>query len=167
MSQEERYGERDLSYSAWHRVRSIARFVGLERAQALKMVDQDAVLYLELDGATKEPLALIEVAIDVGQQSKPATTMARLAAKANLPAFTALYSLAKSANPADKRQLDIQRFRVRRVWPAPEHEWRELTPQEWAQGLLQIRSWSAARLDVQAANDALWEPAQNQMELFA
>lgn len=167
MSQEERHGERDLSYSAWHRVRSIARFVGPEKAQSLKMVDQDVTLYLELDSTTREPLALVEVAIDVGQNAKPASTMARLAARCNLPAYVALYKLSGQPNPADRRQFDIERFRVRRVWPAPEHQWRSLTPEEWANGLLQIRSWSAARLDIEAANDPQWEPPQQQIELFA
>lgn len=166
MSQEERYGERDLSYSAWHRVRSIARFVGPEKAQSLKMVDQDVTLYLELDSLTREPLALVEVAVDVGQREKPVSSMARLAAKCGLPAYVALYKVSRSPNPADRRQRDIDGFRVRRVWPAPEHEWRSLTPTQWANGLLQIRSWSAARLDIEAANDPEWETPQRQMELL-
>ena len=167
MSQEERYGERDLSYSAWHRVRSISRYVGLEAAQGLKMVDQDVTLYLELDSLSREPLALIEVARDIGQGEKPASSMARLAARCNLPAFVVLYKPSPSLNPADKRQFDIDRFRVKRVWPAPEHVWRTLTPAEWARGLLQIRSWSAAKLEIEAANDRLWEPIPKQTELFA
>lgn len=164
MSQEERWGERDLSYSAWHRVRSIARFVGLEAAQSLKMVDQDVTLYLELDSNTREPLALIEVAIDVGQGEKPASSMARLAARSNLPAFVVLYRKANGVNPADRGQFDIDRFRVRRVWPQPEHIWRTLTPAEWAAALLQIRSWSAAKM--LAANDSAWEPVPKQANLF-
>lgn len=167
MSQEERYGTRDLSYSAWHRVRSIARYVGLEAAQGLKMIDQDVTLYLELDADTREPLALVEVAIDVGQGEKPASCMARLASRAGLPAFVVLYKIAKGPNPADARQFDIESFRVRRIWPFPEHIWRTLTPQQWAQGLLQIRSWSAAKLAIDAANDRLWEPVPTQTELFA
>ena len=165
MSQEARWGQRDLSYSAWHRVRSIARFVGLEAAQSLKMVDQDVTLYLELDGPTREPLALIEVALDTGQGEKPASSMARLAARAGLPAFVVLYKKASNINPADRGQFDIAQFRVRRVWPSPEHVWRTLSPEEWAQALLRIRSWSAARLDA-AANDSLWEPVPKQANLF-
>jgi hypothetical protein len=140
MSQEERYGSRDLSYSAWHRVRSICRYVGLEAAQSLTMIDQDVTLFLEVESATREPLALIEVAIDVGQSRKPASSTARLAARSGLPAFCVLYRHCSQPNPADKREADIDRFRVRRIWPFPEHEWRELTPVEWAQGLLQIRT---------------------------
>lgn len=162
---EERWGERDLSYSAWHRVRSIARYVGVEAAQSLKMVDQDATLYLELDDATREPLALVEVAIDTGQGEKPASSMARLAQRANLPAFVVLYKRANNPNPADRRQFDIERFRVRRIWPHPEQSWRILKPEEWAKALLQIRSWSAAKLE--AANDPVWTPIPEQRELFA
>lgn len=166
MSQEERTGIRDLSYSAWHRVRSIARFVGIERAQTLSMIDADVVLFLEVDHKTRNPLALIEVAVDVGQQKKPASSTARLAALCNLPAFVVLYRLAKSANPADSGEFDIDAFRVQRLWPFPEHDWRLLTPAQWAQGLLQVRSWSAARIDVQAANDQEWERTPRQEELF-
>lgn len=166
MSQEERFGTRGLEYSAWHRVRSIARYVGLEAAQSLTMIDQDVTLYLELDSSTREPLALVEVATDVGQRDKPASTTAKLAARCNLPAYCVLLRLSSCANPADKRQLDIDSFRVRRIWPAPEHQWRTLTPAEWAQGLLQIRSWSATRLEIAAANDPEWEPVPKQHELF-
>src|SRR5688500_12286183 len=73
MSQEERFGTRDRSYSAWHRRNSTRRFVGIERAQTLAMIDLDASLYVEYDDATKEPIALIETAIDCGQEFKPAT----------------------------------------------------------------------------------------------
>lgn len=44
--QEERYGNRDRTYSAWHRRLSTRRFVGLERAQLLAMIDLDAALYV-------------------------------------------------------------------------------------------------------------------------
>lgn len=70
MSQEERYGARDMSYSAWHRRNSTRRFIGIEYAQLLAMIDVDVSLYVEYDDKTKMPLALIEIAIDVGQESK-------------------------------------------------------------------------------------------------
>jgi hypothetical protein len=165
LSQEERYGQRDLSYSAWHRVRSIARYVGFEAAQGLKMIDQDVTLYLELDGLCRSPLALIETAQDVGQENKPASATARLASLCGLPAFAVLYKPAQCPNPADPREFDIEAFRVRRIWPSPEHEWRTLTPEQWAKGLMQIRRWSAARIDV-AANDAEWEKPPHQGTLF-
>jgi len=65
--QEERYGQRDRAYSAWHRRLSTRRFVGIDRAQLLAMIDLDAALYVDYDDRTKEPVALIETAMDVGQ----------------------------------------------------------------------------------------------------
>lgn len=46
------------------------------------MVDADCVLFLEYHEQVKEPLALIEAAMDVGQDRKPATAIARLAKRA-------------------------------------------------------------------------------------
>lgn len=162
--QGERYAVRDISYSAWHRARSISRFVGLERAQSLCMVDVDTVLFLEVDPALREPLALIEVAKDVGQIDKPASAMARLAANAGIAAYVALYSTGESPNPADYRARDIVGFRVKRLWPRPEAQWRCLTPAEWAKALVNIREWGAGKLE--AANDRLWERIPKQGQLF-
>ena len=64
MSQEERHGTRDRSYSAWHRRQSTRRYIGIEKATLLAMIDLDASLYVEYDDGTKEPLALIETAQD-------------------------------------------------------------------------------------------------------
>jgi hypothetical protein len=151
--QEERYGTRDRTYSAWHRRNSTRRFVGMERAQLLAMIDLDGALYCEFDGETSEPLALIETALDKGQDRKAATVTRRLAARARLPAYTVLYAPARYRNPADPSQYDIERFRVRRLWPSPERAWRTLNPLEWAEALLQIRAWAAQREDAIAAND--------------
>jgi hypothetical protein len=152
----ERYGERDLAYSAWHRPRSAGRYVGIDRAQNLGMIDVDCVLYVEYDTDTREPLALIETARDVGQQHKPATITAALARRAHIPAFTVLYEAANGPNPSDQRFPDIARFRVKRLWPQPERSWRVVSPEQWAQALLHIRQWSSFRLDQAAANDGLW-----------
>jgi hypothetical protein len=152
--QEERYGTRDQAYSAWHRRSSTRRFVGIERATRLSMIDLDGALYVEFDDHDREPLALIETALDVGQAFKSCSVTARLAQRAGLPAYVVLYQTSDTPNPADARQLDIQRFRVRRIWPRPEPAWRTLTPRSWAEALLQIRQWSCARLDGVAANDS-------------
>lgn len=165
MSREERTGIRDLSYSAWHRVRSIARYVGVEQAQTLRMIDADVVLFLEVDPGTRSPLALIGVALDTEQERKPASATAHLAALSGLPAFTVLYRRASNPNPADPREQDIDRFRVQRLWPSPGRSWRILTPMEWAKALVEIRKWSAARVEL-AANDSFWEPVPKQRELF-
>ncbi len=153
MSQEERFGTRDRTYSAWHRRASLRRFVGLERAQLLSMVDIDAALWLEHDDLSKEPLALIETARDVGQGYKSGTVLQRLAKRAKLPAYVVLFRLADTRNPADPQCQDVASFKVRRVWPRPENGWRELSPAQWASGLVRIRAWASSRLDREAAND--------------
>jgi hypothetical protein len=164
--QKEKYGVRDLCYSAWHRVASIRRYVGWERAQSLSMCDADCVLFLEYEGSTKEPLALIETAQDVGQSDKPATAITRLAQRAKIPAYLILYSPSDGGNPADRRWRDVRAFRVRRLWPRPESGWRPLTPKQWADGLLRIRAWAAARLDHPAANDPIYDAEPQQGRLF-
>jgi hypothetical protein len=138
---------------------SLRRFIGLERAQLAAMIDLDACVYVEFDGATREPLALIETAMDRGQTHKSASVTRRLAQRAMVPAYCVLYRLGPGRNPADPSHWDIDRFRVQRLWPKPERNWRSLTPTEWANALLQIRAWSALRLDAQAANDPLYDPA--------
>ena len=154
--QEETYGTRDRSYSAWHRRHSTRRFIGIDRAQLLAMIDLDAALYVEYDNGTKEPLALIETALDVGQGYKSATVTKKLAKRAGLPCYCLLYLLDGKPNPADSRWRDIRQFRVRRMWPNTERTWRVLSPQEWANALIKIRSWSAKRLDLEASNDAAY-----------
>lgn len=154
--QEETYGTRDRSYSAWHRRLSTRRFVGIDRAQLLAMIDLDAALYVEYDNGSKEPLALIETALDIGQPYKSATVTRKLARRAGVPCYCVLYSPSSQPNPADKRWRDIRQFRVRRLWPNPEKSWRVLTPQEWAAALIKIRAWSTRRLDMEAANDEFY-----------
>lgn len=149
MAQEECYSARDRSYSAWHRRNSTRRYVGIEKAQALAMVDVDVSLWVEYDDSTKEPLALIETAMDRGQTMKPATVTKRLAQRCypTLPAYILLYRLAETPNPADPQQPDIDQFRIRRIWPKPDAAWQTLTPQQWAEKLCELRGWSARQID--------------------
>lgn len=152
MSQEERYGSRDMAYSAWHRRNSTRRFIGIENAQLLAMIDADVMLWVEYDDRTRDPLALVETAIDVGQTYKSATVMKKLAARCVPPimAFIVLYKHASVQNPADPKWPDIESFRVRRVWPeldGRESQWVDFTPQGWAEALLKIRMWSAKQID--------------------
>jgi len=149
MPQEEVFGTRDRTYSAWHRRMSTQRFVGIEFAQLLAMIDLDASLYVEYDDRTKEPLALIETAADHGQLWKPATVTAKLARRADLPGFVALYTKSAHLNPADLQFFDIDSFRARRLWPQPTNDWKRFTAQEWAEFLVRLRGWSARRLDEQ------------------
>lgn len=151
--QEEKYGTRDRTYSAWHRRMSTRRFVGIERAQSLAMIDLDAALYVEYEEGSKHPVALIETARDVGQPHKSTSVTMRLAKLAGLPCYCVLYRAAGSPNPADPEWPDIQSFRVKRLWPRPEKSWRTIEPGEWANALLEIRNWAAMKLDLRAAND--------------
>jgi hypothetical protein len=156
MMQEEIYGTRDRTYSAWHRRLSTRRFVGIDRAQLLAMIDLDASLYVEYDDGTKEPIALIETARDVGQRFKSATVTTKLAKLSGLPCYCVLYSCSDAPNPADPAWPDISEFRVKRLWPKPEHTWRTVKPGEWAGALLKIRAWASARVDVIVANDDVY-----------
>ncbi len=147
MSQEERFNTRDRAYSAWHRRLSTRRFVGIEKAQLLAMIDLDASLYVEYDDKTKEPIALIETAMDRGQSFKTATVTRKLAERADLPCFVVLYKLSEKPNPADPQWKDISSFRVMRLYPNQEKCWRELKPNEWANVLVEMRKWSSKKLD--------------------
>jgi hypothetical protein len=150
MSQEERFGARDGCYSAWHRRASTRRFIGIEKAQALHMIDVDVALWVEYDDRTKEPLALVETARDNGQDVKPATVLKRLAKRCGsppLPAYIVLYRLSGTLNPAAPEYQDIDQFRVRRIWPEPETTWTTYTPEKWALRLLELRAWSARQID--------------------
>jgi len=98
--QEEKYGSRDMSYSAWHRRMSTKRFVGMKNAELLAMIDVDACMYIEYDEFGRDPVGLFEIAIDVGQSHKTATVMTNLARKANIPCAVVLYKLSRHDNPA-------------------------------------------------------------------
>ncbi|MFP6557397.1 hypothetical protein WJ542_03500 [Paraburkholderia sp. B3] len=149
----ELYESRDRAYGTWHRAPSIRRYLHAAQAESLTMVDLDSVLFAEYDHAGKVPLALIEVARDIGQE-KPAGVMQQLARLANVPAYVALYTAAPTANPINPNWDDIESFRVRRMWPRPEVGWRVLTPGQWARALVQIRGWQMRRFEVrQPANE--------------
>jgi hypothetical protein len=152
----ERYPTRDRSYGIWHRAPSIARFLGARHADALTMADLDSVLFTEYDHHKKLPLCLVEVAIDIGQE-KPTGVIASLARLAGIPAYVALYTHAARPNPSNPNWMDIAHFRVKRIWPHPESNWRELQPAEWAQALVRIRGWQLRKFEKQsAANDPIY-----------
>ena len=154
--QEEQHLIRDRAYGVWHRSRSISRFLGRRQAQSLTMADLDSVLFVEYGYSGKLPLALVEVAQDIGQE-KPTGVIRELAKMSNLPAFVALYTPASRANPVSPAWHDIDGFRVKRVWPKPEAKWRTLSPGEWANALVQIRDWQLRRFSSQiASNDDIY-----------
>lgn len=150
---EEQFLIRDRAYGVWHRSNSIGRFLDRRAAESLTMADLDSVLFVEYGHSGRLPLALVEVARDIGQE-KPASVTRELARMANLPAFVALYTPADRPNPASPAWHDIEQFRVRRLWPNPEGDWRTLSPLEWAEALVQVRDWQLRRFSSQsAAND--------------
>ncbi|RLC87699.1 MAG: hypothetical protein DRJ03_05335 [Chloroflexi bacterium] len=117
MSMEERYGTRDLTYSSWHRTLH----------PSLHYIDLDAVEYC---ARCKEPLALLELAQDVGQTSKTTTVLRKLARRSNLPAYLVFWK---------KEGDSISQFRIRQVWP----NWGEeqtMSPEEYEGWLLSLRS---------------------------
>lgn len=75
------------------------------------MADLDSVLFVEYGYSNKLPLALVEVAQDIGQE-KPTGVIRELAKMSNLPAFVALYTPASRANPVSPAWHDIDGFRV-------------------------------------------------------
>jgi hypothetical protein len=123
---DERSDERDLTYSRWHRPEAIRRFLPYEDAEALTCIDVDAV---EACGDCSRPLALFELARDVGQAWKATTIVAELARLANVPAYLVLYRVAGD---------DIARFRTRQVAPRRSREL-ELAPAEYAAWLQSLR----------------------------
>ena len=147
-----------MSYSAWHRRGSTRRFIGIERAQLLAMIDTDVSAWVEYDDCSKEPVGLVETAIDIGQNYKNATVTRNLAMRAGLPCFVVLYKLGSNPNPADPQYRDICQFRVKRLWPNPERDWRIVPPQEWAETLLRMRDWKASQLDEEFERTAAAEP---------
>lgn len=68
----EQWAVRDRCYGVWHRVRSIARYLSPTQSAQLTMLDVDSVLFAEFRFTDKLPLALVEVARDVGQEKDTA-----------------------------------------------------------------------------------------------
>lgn len=119
MSRDEKYGNRDLTYSKWHR----------RLDDFLDWIDIDCCEYCH-NPKCREPLALIELAQDVGQSFKATTVMRKLALKATLPAFLVFYK------KGDDFTL-ITRFRVKQVSPAWSDEIM-MSPDDYADFLRKI-----------------------------
>ncbi|MCP4539861.1 MAG: hypothetical protein GY832_22205 [Chloroflexi bacterium] len=146
MPQAERYNSRDLTYSQWHRAPSIGRFVGEEDARKLLMHDADGIVYYEHRYGDYEPVLLLEVACDVGQSNKNYMHLTALAKRANVPAMCVLYHISATANAkADPGYHDIDKFRVKRVWPKPDKDWVTLSPQQYAEKLVAARTYGVAQ----------------------
>jgi hypothetical protein len=126
---------------------STKRFVGVEKAKLLSMIDLDTALWIEYDDGTKAPIALVETAQDRGQSIKPTTVLRHLAERARIAAYVVLYTISERDNPSSPQYRDVERFRVRRVWPNAEEHFMSYSPQQWAERLLQIREAGAKHTD--------------------
>lgn len=145
--QDEKYDERDRAYNIWHRRGSISRYVGYADAQLMAMSDVDDMPFVEWDGKTKLPLALIETAIDVGQKEKANAGFLVGIAKhwkyenraVVLPCFVVFYKRNPiRKNPASSKWYDIDAFRVQRIYPPPVME-KKFDPKGYADWLLALR----------------------------
>lgn len=105
MSDHERTGERDLTYSKWHRQDSVSRYIPGDAAWGLGLVDIDGCEYCRACG---KPLALIETQASA-REPKTARVMQELAAMAGIDAYSVSYQKGRDG--------EIELFRVRQVHP--------------------------------------------------
>jgi len=145
--QTEKYGNREaeMTYSAWHRRDSTQRFLGWERATVLSQInaDQPITIWCEYIEPTYMPVAILETALDVGQPNKPAMVTTNLVKMPPRLAYTVLFKLGKEKNAADPKYPDIESFRLKRLWPYPDDQWRNMNPKEYAEWLWQLRYGSS------------------------
>lgn len=169
MALHEIYGERDLSYSAWHRPQSIGRYlsdfdsdkhrVRLISSQSyieysdpyknsvpakLGMIDIDGVVIDGKHWSDRGPVALIEAALTQANPNKygfkkPATILSQLGRLAQIPTYVVLYMLADSMNPAAPGFRDIQEFFVQQWYPAKQNRYRAMSPKQYAEWLVLLR----------------------------
>jgi hypothetical protein len=148
MSQQEMTHKRWQTYSTWHRTESIARFTpNPDLAACLCQMDIDASLWVEWRYQDKQPIALIEVACDKGQEksSTSMTVLLNLARRADIPAYLVFYTPAPTSNPVNCSVEDIASFRVRRLYPSPWPQYQVFTPEQYTLLLLQLREAGARK----------------------
>ncbi len=166
MAQTERTGQRDLSYSIWHRSKSIGRFLdGLDSdrhrprvsegpwceypdnykrniADQMGMIDIDFVLHHGKHFTDRKPVALIETARTFYEtvSDKKATMTRLLGEAAKIPVFVVLYQCSEvHRNPADMQYPDIDWFFVRPYWPVQQDRYFQMTPRQYAWFLVSLR----------------------------
>lgn len=150
--QKEMYGTRDLSFSAWHRRDSIKRFIDYKDAEKLSMIDLDSACFIEWEDNFKEPIAIVEAAIDHGQY-KHARIIQRLAEKADIYGLLLLYQLSNERNPVDKTVFDILRFKIKVLYPKQNRDdFVTFTPKEWAESLVAMREYALKQIYKQVAS---------------
>lgn len=96
----ERYSKRDLAYSKWHR----------HLADNVTMVDIDAVEYCN---KCNKVLAVMELANDNNQKSKPFMMTLHTARAFSCPGYVVLYT----ADETLPEETCIKNFRVMKVYP--------------------------------------------------
>jgi hypothetical protein len=147
----EKYHQRDLTYSLWHRTESIERYLGHANAEQLRLIDIDAILYVEYERYKNRPLALIEEARDVGQSFKCAAVMANLARMAKLPAFLVLWLPSSEANPVTNGKYpDIERFRVRPMNVKKSEPFGKYSARDYAVFLWELRQYRRPTFDTKS-----------------
>jgi len=119
---EERYNSRDLCFSNWHRY---------QLNEFLKATDLD---FMEWCHRCYSPLALIEIARDVGQESKFTAALRRLAAMSGLPLYLVFYV----SNGKKMRKARVLSLRVSRIFPVKSGEIK-LTPNQYELFLVLLR----------------------------
>lgn len=135
MADVEKYGVRDLVYSAWHRVNSLSRFLSHLHAWRCGMIDIDDVEYCRW---CYRPLALIETAQDVGQHQKGVAVTQTLAEMACIPAYLVFYTVTETE--------DVSQFRVTSLTDhEPYYQDATLEPAEYAQLLKSFHDQHAAQ----------------------
>lgn len=127
MSNHERTGQRDLTYSRWHRDDSIVRYLDGDKrlAYELAVVDID---WCECCRRCWKPLALIETQRSEANP-KSATVTANLAALAGIQAWSVSYSVENG---------EIVRFKRRQLSPL-RGEIIEESPFAYARWLVSLR----------------------------
>ena len=128
MTRYERTGSRDMSYSTWHRDWAELH-IGKPAADKLAVIDLD---WVEFCAQCWWPLALMELAIDTGQESKTAVVTERLATLARLPSAVVFYRKSSA-------QGSIARFRVRVMTPTKRPE-ALMAPNQYAAWLWRLHS---------------------------
>jgi hypothetical protein len=118
----ERSGWRDQLYSRWHRPEQIARFVGIDVADSLGLIDGDWIEYCR---TCSQPLALFELTCDWSKR-KAGTVTKRLAEMAQIPAYVVYYK-------PNEDSTDILHFAV-------DDRDKLYTPAQYAAGLVKLRS---------------------------
>lgn len=160
MSQEERTGQRDLSYNIWHRAMSFQRYMDMDYDAAKKLH------YYDIDGAETffyrgigYPLFYIETAKYINnkhhdQGKRPMAALGAAHLSSHPPNFISKCYVVQykttgeiSEFNASKKIVveDIEELHVKEFFPNIS-EWLCLTPEEWAKEILRIREEQTEKL---------------------